>query len=187
MHDKRQGRRSKRSQEKNSRMHVHNEKIRLLLETHKQPNEMDTNNLQCNNKTKLMHGLESAQLNESINKYLDIFHLECLRRILNLEHSYLDRNNTIEKIYAETGKEMNAGNKGKHKPLIKLSEYYDTQRMKTLAQTIHLADTDDIRANITYNKETLQINEYDSKRIGRPKFAWWIHALDDMWRRHQHK
>ena len=119
-----------------------------------------------------MYGLESAQLNDSIKQYLDVSHLKCLRTMLNLEHTYLDRENTNENIYEDAEKEMNAGNKGTHKTLIKLRDYYAAQRMKTLAQMIHLKDTDDTRINITFDKETLQTNEYDRERMGRPKFAW---------------
>ena len=67
----------------------------------------------------------------------------------------------MKKIYEDAEKEMNAGNKGTHKTLIKLSDYYDAQRMKTLAQIIHLKDTDDSRINITFDKESLQVNEYN--------------------------
>ena len=80
---------------------------------------------------------------------------------------------------------MNIGNRGKQKALTKLSEYYDTQRMKTLAEIIHHKETDDPRINITIDKHTLKINEYNTKRIGRPKFAWWIHAMDDLWLTYQ--
>lgn len=136
-------------------------------------------------KKKLMYGLESAQLNDSIKKYLDTFHLKCLRKILNLEHTYLERENTNEKIYQDAENEMNIGNTGERKPLIKLSEYYDTQRRKTISQIIHHKETEDPRISITFNKDTLQINEYNTKRVGRPKFAWWIFALDDLWLSYQ--
>ena len=136
-------------------------------------------------KTKLMYGLESAQLNDSIKKYLDTFHLKCLRQILNLEHTYLDRANTNDHIYETAEMEMNKHNKGKHKELIKLSEYYEAQRLKTVAQIIHHKEEEDTRVSITFNKDTLQITEYSTKRIGRPKFAWWIYALEDLWREHQ--
>ena len=54
---------------------------------------------------------------------------------------------------------MNVGNKRKHKTQIKSSDFYDAQRMKTLAQIIHHKDADDSRISITFDKETLQINE----------------------------
>ena len=80
---------------------------------------------------------------------------------------------------------MKIGNKRKHKTLIKLSEYYDAQRMKTISQIIHKKDEEDTRVSITFNKDTLQITEYNTKRIGRPKFAWWIYALDDLWQKYK--
>ena len=132
-------------------------------------------------KTKLMYGLESAQLNDSIKKYLDTFHLKCLRKILNLEHTYLDRENTNKHVYETAEREMNKHNLGKHKELIKLSEYYEAQRIQTISQIIHHKDEEDTRVSITFNRDTLHITEYSTKRIGRPKFAWWIFALDNLW------
>ena len=55
-------------------------------------------------KTKLMYGLESAQQNDSVEVYPNTLYLECLRQILNLEHTYLDRVNTNSKIYKEAEK-----------------------------------------------------------------------------------
>ena len=132
-----------------------------------------------------MYGLEPAQLNDSIKKYIDTFQLKGLRKILNLEHTYLDRENTNKKIDEEAEKGMNIGNKGKYKTLEKLSKCYDTQRMKTLSQIIHLKDTEDTRVNITFDKHTFRINEYNKKRIGRPKFAWWKYAMEDLWFNYQ--
>ena len=132
-------------------------------------------------RTKLIYGLESAQLNESVNKYLNVFQLKVLRKILELDHTYVDRGNTNEKIYEETEEEMNRGNTGRRKPLMKISEYYDSQRRKLVSQLIHHKETDDPRIEMTFNKDTLQINEYSTKRIGRPKFAWWTFALDELW------
>ena len=136
-------------------------------------------------RTKLMYGLESAQLNDSIKQYLDTFQVKGLRKILELEHTYINRDNTNKKVYEDAEHEMNIGNTGKRKPLVKISEYYDIQRRKFISQLIHQKETDDPRINITFNKDTLQINEYNTKRIGRPKFAWWTFALDELWRTFQ--
>ena len=134
--------------------------------------------------TKLMYGLESAQLNESIKKYLDVVQLTCLRKIPTLQHTYPDRENTNEKLYAEAEKEMNIGDTGKYKTLMKLSEYYDTRRMKTLTQIIHHKDTDDPRTTITFDKHTLEINEYDKKEEEDQNLPGG-YAMDDLWLTYQ--
>ena len=32
------------------------------------------------------------------------------------------------------------------------------------------------------NTGNLKINEYDKKRTGRPRDAWWVFALQDIWK-----
>ena len=45
---------------------------------------------------------------------------------------------------------MNIGNKGKQQQLVKLSEYYDAHRMKTLAQIRFHKDRNDTIINVTF-------------------------------------
>ena len=132
-------------------------------------------------RTKLIYGLESAQLNDSLKKYIDTFHLKGLRKILGLKHTYIDRLNTNEKIYREAEIAMNINNTGAHKQLVKLSDYYEQQRLKTIASLIHFKERPDARVSITFDKATLNINEYPKKRRGRPKNAWWNYALQFLW------
>ena len=50
-------------------------------------------------RTKLLYGLESAQLNESAKKKLDTFQLKGLRNILKLKTTFIDRSNTNEEVF----------------------------------------------------------------------------------------
>ena len=74
---------------------------------------------------------------------------------------------------------MKIGHKGTQNTSI-LSEYYDTKGMNTLAEIIHGKGTEDSRTNIAFDN-TLQMNEYNANMIVRPIFAWWMHALLDIW------
>ena len=47
-------------------------------------------------KTELVYGLESAQLNDSMQTYVVRFQLKCLSQKLNLEHIDIRRENTNE-------------------------------------------------------------------------------------------
>ena len=40
----------------------------------------------------------------------------------------------------------------------------------------------DPRPKITMNTDTLKINEYEKKRTGRPRNAWWIFAIQNVWK-----
>ena len=57
-------------------------------------------------RSKLMYGLESAQLNEPQLKRLDLFHLKGLRKILRLETTYMNRANTNEEIYKDANEKI---------------------------------------------------------------------------------
>ena len=133
-------------------------------------------------RTKLMYGLESVQINDSLKKHMDTFQLNAYRSILGLKHTYIDRLNTNEHIMNTAETEINKhNNSGTHKTITKLSEYYEQQRLKTTAQIIHHKNSEDERVNITFNKENLEINEYEKKRVGRPKHAWWTFSLQSIW------
>ena len=56
-----------------------------------------------------MYGLESAQINDSLKKYINTFHLKALRKILGLQHTFMNRDNTNEFIYSKAEELINFG------------------------------------------------------------------------------
>ena len=65
-------------------------------------------------RTKLMYGLESVQINDSLKKYIDTFQLKAYRNILDLKHTYIDRLNTNEKIMKEAEDQINTHTQAEH-------------------------------------------------------------------------
>ena len=49
--------------------------------------------------SKILYGLESAELTQATLNKLDIFHLKCLRKLLNFKTTYITRSNTNEYVY----------------------------------------------------------------------------------------
>ena len=47
---------------------------------------------------KVLYGLESAELPATALKALDVFHLRCLRKILKMTRTYINRANTNEEV-----------------------------------------------------------------------------------------
>ena len=68
----------------------------------------------------------------------------------------------------------------KDKEIITMSEYYEKQRRKLLAELVNNRDTD-ILSNITIVDDTLKLKEHNKKRVGRPKFNWYLNALEQYW------
>ena len=102
-------------------------------------------------RTKLMYGLDSVQINDSLNKYLDTFQLKAYKNILGLKHTYIDRQNTNEKIMHDATEAINTHNIDARKQIDKLSERYEKQRLKTTAKIINKKDTEDERIHITFD------------------------------------
>ena len=72
----------------------------------------------------------------------------------------------------------------KHKTIIELSEYYESCRRLTTLDIIKNRDNpNDPRPKLTMNTDNLKMNEYEKKRSGRPKNAWWQYALKSIWSR----
>ena len=57
-------------------------------------------------RSKVLYGMESAQLNEPELKRLETFQLKALRKVLKMKTTYIDRNNTNIKVYQEANKKL---------------------------------------------------------------------------------
>ena len=135
-------------------------------------------------KTKLLYGLESVQLNDSLKKRLDAFQLKGLRKILRMSTTFVDRANTNQTVYAHAEQQMNLGvdaTSHKYKQIKKLSEAYETKRRMVTLGIIKQRNTNDPKIKITMQRDTLALTEYNKKRVGRPKNVWWHYALVELW------
>ena len=122
-------------------------------------------------RSKLMYGLESAQLNDSIKKKLDAFQLKGLRKILGMTTTYINRANTNDEVFKRAEELINPGitpGPG-YKKILRLSEYYEVVRRKTTLNLIAQRNQTDPRVGITMQNENLKMKEYNIKRVGRPK------------------
>ena len=86
-------------------------------------------------RSKLMYGVESAQLNDSLKNSLDVFQLKGLQTILGLDTTFVNTENTNDLVYnkaneelkktPEPTEEMPNPKAPKQKQIMKLSEYYE--------------------------------------------------------------
>ena len=129
-------------------------------------------------RSKLLYGLDSLQLNEPQLKRLDIFQLKILRKILKLKTTYIDRNNTNEKVFEIANRRLQ---EEKTDASIKpFRAAYRASKLKRLARTIQ-KDGDDIQ-NITFkNIDTLEAREPPNRKRCRPKHKWTKKALEETW------
>ena len=139
-------------------------------------------------RTKLVYGLESVQLNDSLKSRIDAFQLKGLRQILKMRTTYVDRANSNTVVFQKANDTINSWRErqqltGKYlrkKEIIPISKYYETQRRKLII-TLITSDEDDPIANICVNKETLTLKDYAKWRIGRPRNNWWKRGIEEYW------
>ena len=98
-----------------------------------------------------MYGLESAQLNDTAKRRIDAFQLKGLRKILNLKTTYVDRNNTNQRVYEQAQEKVNEGlteGSKSRKTIQRLSEYYEDKRRQVTLGIIKHRNTGEIKAEL---------------------------------------
>ena len=126
------------------------------------------------------------QLNEPELKKMEKFHLQGLRKILKWDTTYINRENTNEKIYAEVNKQITeqleelnntrrkeGKTKKKAKKVITFSEFYKKMKIKRIEKTI--VNKGAIH-NITFEKNLIP-RIPPARKAGRPKFKWHLWLL----------
>ena len=121
-------------------------------------------------RSKLVYGLESLYLTDSLQNKLNVFQLKGFRKILKMDTTYVNRANTNEVIYALVETEISK-RETQAKQVTQLSEYYDATRMKLYAKLVSAPEDDPIQI-VTFDKTTLRPHDYGKKRVGKPKLNW---------------
>ena len=128
---------------------------------------------------KVLFGLESAELTAGALKALDVFHLKCLRKVLNMKTTYVDRANTNEEVFRNAHAQMKEGE------VIKpLSKIY-LERKQLFYCKVATAHEEDPIKTITFQQNTLTPRIHVPRRVGRPKTKWASSEGRRLWNRMQ--
>ena len=143
-------------------------------------------------KTKLMYGLESAQINDQMLKQLNTFQLKGFRKILRVVTTFIDKDNSNERVKQLVTNALNRENKTK--TINWICETYKENRMTLAANIItNRHDNNDHRISITMNKNNLALTEYqyqegrigragtNKMRRGQPRNKLWITTREQLW------
>ena len=101
-------------------------------------------------RSKLVYGLETAQLNDSHLSKLDVFQLKGLRKILRMQTTFVNRANTNEKVYQEANDRLEQ--EGVKKRLQKFSQAYQKSRMKRFEKLMAAGPEDPARRTTFDNR-----------------------------------
>jgi hypothetical protein len=132
--------------------------------------------------TKLMFGLESLELNRSAMRMLDVFQLKGLRKILKMETTFVNRANTNEEVFRRARQALAEGHPPEGGGLRRLSEVYEGNKMRFLAEVIAGGDRDP-RFRVALDPGTLTTYWYGTRRVGRPRGKWAEEAIKLFWAR----
>jgi len=128
-------------------------------------------------RAKLMYGLESIMLNQSVLKALDAFQLKGLLTILKVTTAFINRAHTNEYAFSRTRQELDNPDDPALQPL---SAFHKSRRILLMAKIITLKDSDP-SARVAFNPETLRPHGYGTRRVGHPRLNWVQCTLRDFW------
>ena len=155
-------------------MHGHPAKTRYILEAQLA--------LDAVIRSKLLYGLESAQLNTEHLHKLDVFHLKGLRKILKMDTTYIDRENTNLRVIQEANQQIeNAGGK---KHIVLFSEAYKIAKIDAFRKLLAADENDPVRKTTLTHE--LKHHDHANKRHGAPKKNWAKEAAQEYWASIQH-
>ena len=119
-------------------------------------------------RSKLLYSLETVHLTGTLRKKLDAFHLRGLRKILRMQTTYVNRQNTNQRVYQTASDIAFPSGNGCVKPF---TELLDERRIKLAGHILRSPNSDPLR-QVTYQPDSAEPVEIGKRRIGRPRQQW---------------
>ena len=98
-------------------------------------------------KFKMIYALETVHLTQAMMKKIDAFQLRCLRKILGLAPTFIDRRNTNHAVPQECA-DIAFTNREDHKEISLFSEYYLCRKTKLLGHVLRAPEDDPLKTSI---------------------------------------
>ena len=128
-------------------------------------------------RSKLLYGLESAQLIPSVLKKLETFQLQVLRKILKIDTTYINRVNSNASIFNRINTTMEA--EGKSKRVISFVEAYNKIKRKRAIKIINQENTSIY--NVSFENGKFRKWTHKNRRVGRPRMNWTEETINEIW------
>ena len=114
----------------------------------------------------VLFGLKSAELTSGALKALDVFHLKCLRKVIKMKTTFVERANTNEEVFRRINEHMKEGE------VIKPLSVIFLERKQLFYCKVVTAHEEDPIKTITFQHNTLTPRIHVPRREGRPKTKW---------------
>ena len=129
-------------------------------------------------RSKLLYGLDSAQLNEPQLKRLDVFHLKGLRKVLHMNTTYVNRENSNQEVYRRANQILQQ--ERAKKPITPFRQAYLASKTQRFIRTAQSEDSCPVR-EATFQPGSIKPVSHPNKRVGRPKNKWVTENLKHIW------
>ena len=131
-------------------------------------------------RSKLLYGLESAQLNPAVVKRLETFQLKVLRKILQMKTTFVERANTNKLVFDKANEIIKDEREGKkEKQVISFIEAYKKQKMKRALRIIRKPNS--AIHKISFQNTKLKKWIHPNRRSGRPRLSWTEETIKEIW------
>ena len=136
--------------------------------------------------SKLLYGLESLELIDSLKTRLNAFQIRGLRHILKIEHAYWSRTSndeiiaTANMLISKSTQELEWNEfivcrDTKNMKIQMISDMLEDWKIRLLG-LIMRSSSEDPLYKVTFNDEGKRL-QYDKKRVGRPRNHWTEFAM----------
>ena len=125
-------------------------------------------------RSKLLYGLETVHLTGAMLKKIDAFHMRCLRRILKIPSTFIDRRYS-NRVVLQRCTEILFANQGDQRQFEVFSQSYLHRKSKLLGHVLRAGPEDPMR-QISFQPYSAVRPQYGRKRVGRPKQNWLHYA-----------
>ena len=128
-------------------------------------------------RTKLLYGLESAQLIPSVLKKLETFQLKVLRKILKLDTTYINRTNSNAHVFHRINSLMEEA--GRTTRVISFVEAYNKLKWKRAVRITNQENTSIHK--VSFDNGKLRRWTHENRRVGRPRANWTEETIKEIW------
>ena len=133
-------------------------------------------------RSKLVYSLECVQMSAELFKKVDAVQFKGLRRILGLQHTYINRQNTNQSILQKANSIKNLSSEP-NKDIRPFSEYLRTKQESLLKHIVRAQNNNPMRETTLRHGSALP-HTVANRRVGRPKKQWALQTYERIWCRH---
>merc|ERR1711966_616074 len=128
-------------------------------------------------RSKLLYGLESAQLIPSVLKKLETFQSKVLRKIFKIDTTYINRVNSNVSIFNRINTMMEQ--EGRRKRVISFVDAYNKIKRKKAIKVMNQENTSIY--NVSFEHGKLRKWIHSNRRVGRPRMNWTEETINEIW------